>query len=552
MTLRQMKVPANSIHTLVAAAALCLALLACGPAFACSMSEEYVRPSDFELVQLSDAIVVATARQAGSGDGNVPTVAFDVTERVKGAPGTQVEVYGEVLRPLRKGEILVGYSPEGHQGICEFRHFRLGHRYLIFLERFEGGKMRAAHVFSRADENYSANAETWLRMVRRYVALQAEAQPMEQLTILERMLKTGRDQSDVRLKPVELDDLRYHLSSPTPYKPTPFLLATFDAVEHGKPVLPAGPGSSESLTPPGLDAQRRQILLALVNGNHPDARPLFERLVATMPQDPSTIGLALRYFARNGAYQRAFAWIETRLMNLLPLLEERAARRLVGDVAQAQGGPEGEERWRSDPHAAAVWPELALALYWYQVRAFRSDDAYLFSDAVAALPHADLRARPLLTLALGRGYEQGISEWAVAELRDVKKRQAWESLPEAARENREDPASLPLQVLLSAWRAEDGKVLEEVFCQSEPRRLALIRTLGESGDALYQGLLENIGASPLSQEARDLVALGAVQLAVRERTMIERDDVNRPLLLKALQRERLPGAGLSCPAAPVR
>jgi hypothetical protein len=396
-------------------------------------------------------------------------------------------------------------------------------------------------------------------------AHQAKTPPMEQIAIVERMLETGHDPDGATLTAPELQDLREHLDSLSPYKPTAYLLAAYAALDRRKPAMSGEAGAVRETSaekavqsligkervndPRTLEDARRQILIALVNGDHPDARPLFERLAAAAPQDPSATGAALRFFAKNGSYDRALSWIETRLLPLLPLLDPRSAQRLIGDVEKAQGGDEGEERWRRNPHAAAIWPELALSLYWYQVQTFGRDDAVSFADAITVIPHADRRARPLVTLALAQDYREDIAEWAVAELRNRDRRLAWEALPKETRDGRDDPALLPLQILLTAWQAGHPAVLTEVYCQSEPRRLLLIRTLGDSGGQLNDWLIGRMAASDLSAEARDLLASAAAKFAVRERRMLDADDRYRDVLVKVLQRQRLPGTGMACPAA---
>jgi len=552
------------IRKVLLLAVLALAPPAWEPASACSLVEEYVRPSDFELVQIADAVVVATARGAGRSEGAVGTVRFEVGERLKGGAAPQVEVYGDEPPSRQPGAILVGYRPEGHQGVCDMRMFRTGHRYLLFLERMPDGRMRAEHAFSRADEDYSGRRDPWVAMIRRYAALQAKAPPMEQIAILERMLETGRDSSGAPVSREEASGITEHLASLSPYKPTPYLLSAFAALEGGDPRARAGPSSApgpeaaarqllaqeRSYGHDALGEARRRILVALVNGDHPDARPLFERLAAATPPDPSTAGLVVRYFAQNGAYGRAFAWIETRLMAALPLLDARAAKRLIGDVAKAQGGDEGSERWRSDPHAAAAWPELALSLYWYQVRRSGADDAIGFGDAIRALSYPGPRARPPLTLALAHDYAGGVAEWAVAELRDAAKRRAWEALPAKEREGAEDPALLPLRVLLAGWTADNAKVVRELYCQSEARRLLLIDTLGEEAGTLYGAMLADMAASDLSAEARDRLAHATLKYAAREGRMIDAGDVEKGLLPRIVARERVPGAAMTCPAPP--
>lgn len=520
-----------------------ISMIAAVQARACSMMAEYVRPSNFELVQLSDAIVVATAVE-GRPDDFMGRTLFEVTERVKGDSPGRVELAGALGSPAPSNLAEIAYShPEGHMGPCNRMTFRKGGRYLLFLQRDSDGKLRqTGHAFSRINEDYAGEDNVWMRTVRRYVRLQASAAPMEQIPILEGMLRTRRGPAGEALDAVEVADIRDHLSSLSPYKPTPYLLAAYAALERGKAPAhgvrsrnaDAEQSEAEELTRTlfgdrsargknGPEARLR-VLTALVNGDHPQARPLFDRLAAQASEDPATMGLALRFLAKHGDYGRAFHWIETRLMGLLPRLPARSAQQLIGDVAKVQSGEdaeEGKERWRSDPGAAARWPELALSLYWYQVQAFGPDDAIGFGDAIRALPHDDYRARPLLTLALAADYESGIDEWALLELGDEKKREAWEKLPEKARQAGEDPAALPLQILLSAWQKRHEPVLEHAFCQSEARRLLLIRAIGESGGFLYADLIKKIAASALTQKERALLQDAVARWAERNDDMLQ-------------------------------
>lgn len=56
-------------------------LLFAPAAIACSPFHDYIRPSNFELVQLADVIVVATAQDLGRGGEGV---SFRVTRTLKG------------------------------------------------------------------------------------------------------------------------------------------------------------------------------------------------------------------------------------------------------------------------------------------------------------------------------------------------------------------------------------------------------------------------------------------------------------------------------------
>ncbi len=514
----------KGLRSLTAMAALVVGASAWTPAAACSVIPEFVRPSNFELVQISDAIVIARVSAVRPGE-DLKIITFDVEDRVKGEAPVQVELEGALGKPSPSDQNNIGSShPEGHAGPCNRMTFRKGGRYLLFLEKDEGTKLRqAGYPFSRINEDYAGEETVWMRTVRRYVRLQSTAAPIEQIASLERLADSRRGLAGEALQSAEIEDIRDHLGSLSPYKPTPYLLAALSGLEKGlmprRGVRPRSADREQSDadaiaqlalgTPPGdadpgdLEAMRLQLLTALVTGDHPDALPVFDRLAAEVPEDPDRIGLALRFFARNGAYGRAFQWIETRLMKRLAELDPLAAHRLIGHVADLQSvGGEGGEPWRSDPRAAALWPELALSLYWYQVRTFGADRTVRFTDALRTLPHGDYRARPLLTLALAAGFATGVAEWAVLELKDEAKRKAWEALLEETRATQVDPAALPLQILLSAWHYKYSPGVDQVSCQSEKRGLLLIRTLGEVGDSLFSDLIQKIAASALSEEER--------------------------------------------------
>lgn len=300
---------------------------------------------------------------------------------------------------------------------------------------------------------------------------------------------------------------------------------------------------------------RRAILDALAKGSHPAAQPLFERLAGAPDARASDQAFTLRFFAANGQYPRAYRWIEQNLMNLLLPLEPNDQQFLIQAVAEVQRGDsyeDGRARWRSDPHAAATWPELALSLYWYQVHSFGADHALVFDDAFDAIPLTDFRSRPTLTLARAVGYDEAVQAWALAELAQPPPA-APPGGENDARGEADNPALLPLQVLAIAWKSEHVGVLERVFCQGGSRRAALLWALGLSGDELYEDLLAKIATTPgLSDDERDLVvraATGFAMRAARERGVMRWSGLGREdALLGALLRGQPAAvAGLTCP-----
>jgi hypothetical protein len=528
MTLRK---PAALLAFFCAAAA--------GPAYACSVVGDYVRPSNFELVQIADAIVIATpeAEDASDTDG---AVVFRVESSVKGVAPERLSLGRAVLGRPSPSELsdLSGSHPEGHAGPCNRMSFAKDGRYLLFLER-DGERWRMlSFPFSRVNEDYAGEDNGWVRSVRRYLRLQESLSPMEQIAALRQMAESGREPGGTELSRDERADIADHLGSISQWKPTGFLLGLYERLERGEPLpfesRPQAANREQSnadqlavallgrplpQAPVGADGERLAILRALAEGDHPGALALFERLSGSAETRGALRGLVLRYFARNGQYARAYQWIETRLLAELPRLPRGEAQALVVDVAQVQRGDtfgEGQERWRTDPRASATWPELALALHWYQMNTVGPDRLIGFSDAIAAIETPDYRARPEVALALASGYDGGVRRWARTELERAALTPTVNARETEADERSEDPALLPMRILVSAWAEEDRPLLVRAFCQGGERRQRVIHALGQWGDHLYMDLLASMAATPrLSDEDHSVLIRAAIEMTAR-------------------------------------
>ncbi|MEA3011981.1 MAG: hypothetical protein QOD42_526 [Sphingomonadales bacterium] len=68
-------------------------LLAAIPAAACSSTDRYIAPSNFELVQMADAIGIYTAVSGSSGPDIIfGTVTFRREQALKGAPPAELSL----------------------------------------------------------------------------------------------------------------------------------------------------------------------------------------------------------------------------------------------------------------------------------------------------------------------------------------------------------------------------------------------------------------------------------------------------------------------------
>ena len=403
------------MRLLLGLAALAASLWPAG-AQACSLIPEHIPASNFELVGMADAIVIASAHRSTRDSEGERQILFRTEAAVKGTPPPEFALAYAAFGRTRPSdnEDLSTVNPDAYRGACNRSAFARGGRYLVFLERSEDGRWQQVGMpFARINEDYPGEDNAWMRTVRRYVALQQSLSPMEQIATLTRMAETGRDPEGRPLSRRERADAAAHLGWISPWKPTPWLLDIYARAERGEPLpfIIGLPAADEGPPPPAapagsaaeavesvlatfdepyqprrssrLDPIRDRVLQSLLQGRHPDALPLFERLWASPETARPLRGLILRYFAENGHYPRAYRWIETELLNELESLPREEARTLLVDVAGVQQGDSWEEeraRWRSDPHAASTWPALSRAIHAYQVRTFGEASALRFFD----------------------------------------------------------------------------------------------------------------------------------------------------------------------------
>ncbi|HEX8191692.1 MAG TPA: hypothetical protein VF552_02225 [Allosphingosinicella sp.] len=379
---------------------------------ACSLDEHYIPASNFELVQMADAIVIASARRQARGSDGERQVVFRTHSAVKGTAPQDIALPDTRLGRTRPSDNqdLSTVNPDADHGMCNRTTFSWGQRYLLFLQRGEsGGWTQVGMAYARVNEDYTGEDNAWTRTVRRYLAMQQSLAPMEQIAALTRLAETGRDTDGRLLTPSERADIAAHLGHISPWKPTAWLLDVYARAERGAPIpfmAPPAPDVPPAVAPaPGsaaavaedvlaamdgpyqprprrrIDPVRDRVLLSLVEGRHPAALPLFERLWTSAEAARPIRGLILRYFSANGNYSRAYRWIETDLLGALQSLPPGEAMELLRDVQSVRKGDaweEGRERWRSDPHAAATWPALSRAIDAYQTRTFGAGNGFPF------------------------------------------------------------------------------------------------------------------------------------------------------------------------------
>ena len=481
-----------------------LSLLAAKPASACITIPDDPGPTTYETVQLADAVVVAIA----DADPNSEGVRFRIDRVLKGSPPQDfIETSAHFLQSSPRGRRHPGQDiPDwGWLDTCGQRvMFAKGAHYLLFLERLGEGRWRRLDfpLFLLGDDPYEDDTR-WIPTIKAYLDIQDRFGPMEQLAELERLLAAKQAARPTPQRKAEIRDIADHLQSPTRYKPTPYLLDRYERQTHARPFL------------------LRQLAL----GRHPGAIPLFESLLADPALSAETLGTTIRFFATQGDLRRALDIAETRVPPKLAELDGHEVASLHDELTMAMKGSgfAESEAWRSDPALAERWPRMSFLLTRFVHNTL--GPGYLSNPYAIDLIGNDYRRSPELTLQAANAHSSRVEEWAIAEL--TAPVPAATPPPKGASgrddgERAEDPARLPIRVLVRGSGDERDAAVLKVFCQGGARRMMLIDALGEAADSnddppVVERMLSTPGLTEGERQAllNALIELDGRSLALR-------------------------------------
>ena len=193
-------------------------------ALACSPDRDYVPPTNFELVQIADAIIIARLSMLESGE-----TGFELVEVLKGPdePASFYEINPRLSRDFPSHPYsLQSENASNGGGSCGRGAYAEGRYHLLFYSKnpATGVYFQSVTIYGRDSEDLESLDAFWLKVVRKYLDIQTHYTPMEQLDQL-RLLR--RDLLDDKISPQHMSwimDIEQHLTSPTPYKPMKFLL----------------------------------------------------------------------------------------------------------------------------------------------------------------------------------------------------------------------------------------------------------------------------------------------------------------------------------------
>ncbi len=196
-------------------------------AWGCSLVDGALLPTNFELVQTSDAIVLAQAtEETRRGSGSFTGVRFTIVEMLRGS-------YPEKVLALAGGLPFAGASPEddfsrarpgAFAGSCTAFDYRIGHLYVLFLERHDAKWDLHRVAFSRVNEEVASADSPWVSAVREYsrIADLGDYERRKQALIA----------LSHRASPPLARDIERHFATPTAAKSVADLLALYRAAKN--------------------------------------------------------------------------------------------------------------------------------------------------------------------------------------------------------------------------------------------------------------------------------------------------------------------------------
>lgn len=198
-----------------------VALLAAGPAAACSMIPGYKVPTNLELTAQADTIVIAVVeKQRPSKDRWSAAVVARPMTLLKGAALPNVIELGGVIADDPRTRDLEASAPRElrapHPGAlsggCVRHIFAKGMKLVLFLKSDESGRLvpyRSA--FSRDAEDVTDENALWVKAVREYVPISLAPRGKRKALLRERIVSLRAMAADPDAQ-VIADDLAIELS----------------------------------------------------------------------------------------------------------------------------------------------------------------------------------------------------------------------------------------------------------------------------------------------------------------------------------------------------
>ena len=481
-------------------------------AFACSLARGAFLQSNFELIDSSDAIVVATAIREERADSSFDSkIEFEVEAVLKGAPGKIVIGYGEFGEPVPSDpEEILHANPEAYMGPCVRRTFESGGKYILTLHSSEDGAyVVSGDAFSRQSEDYFGPHSNWERVIRKYLEIQSHPDRLVQIDKMILMAQEGLSEDASEFEQRLGESAFTHLVNIHPDKPTQWLLQQFKNPEFvARQFSDVIEGTQEedarniaslvfgSPTPP--EETKSMILRALSEGEHPAAEHLFRSIIDEAAPDPTLFGAAIAYFIRQRDFELAKTSINEKLLWMIAVKGQGAGPGFWGTVQRAIGYgehkkvPEDFYNWWQDQ-----W--YAICVLKSEPRECRYDWDY--AETLLKSPHEN--QTQLLSIA---GSPE-VMAWARSEVDRLKAEDI---------EMFKDAWDFPMELLLSSYTGNSSTAIKGFACGTKSERENLARWIGQTPTVYTKRLLREMMSMPQHDHVRSALFISSVQHAAHD------------------------------------
>jgi hypothetical protein len=251
--------------------------------WACTLSPDYRKPSNYELVRDTPVIVLARAESvqhteppgdaAKYGFRNYRVVMSQV-EPIKGqlsTPRFSLEAW-YAFRGAGDETDFSTVRPGASEGACNAFDFRVGALYVLFFQRGEGGRLVLdGPPYSRISEEVAGVESPWIAAVRHYARIAALRNDAAEEQALKALLPMPREASASLPAALE-QDVQRHFQNANSAKPLKSLLALLAQARRAEALARTGPVA-------GNHPPVEEVLMALAQKGDPAARPEFEALL---------------------------------------------------------------------------------------------------------------------------------------------------------------------------------------------------------------------------------------------------------------------------------
>jgi len=495
---------------------MCVTMITTFNAEACSPARDYIRETGFELVDLSEAIVVAEVTGEGEAGGIFGfNIRFKLIETLKGHVPDEFQLpngyINNDVRPSDPQEISAPH-PQSLHGPCNRSHFSKNTKYVLMLERAEDASWRRfGGPFTRNAEDYHRPQAYWVRAIKAYLEVQEQPDRMAQLDALHNIWKQNRDAEEGSFERALADDINIHLWSLSWRKPTAYLVRMYEALEtaqegagpapapHEPSILDALKEDAELGLSPAPEEDLHRVRLSVLRqlhlGDHAAAADLVNRIVEDNPS-AEELSSAILFFNMMKQRQRGINLFQTRGW----------AKAALGTAAELDLLYEAflslkpNEKEQADGADVLKWAENAFALS--EMRRVRFGSGWGQAVVAEILHIGDYRARPNVTLALARSYDEDVKKWAEDEIgRLIDNNTA----------NYDSAYKLPVLVLMQMFTGEETESLEQLICSGKAGRYAVAKYYGDlEPDYRSLELLRYIANAPLDEEDRNALILSVL------------------------------------------